>query len=244
MLLKGHVFIQLFLLFISSFFVLISCAEPIENQAFGGRSLDDAISAFFEEDYVSAEFLFGKGAGKYGGEAYHYLALIFAKQGDENKAIQLHINAARLGYSSSMSALSNAYAGGLGVPRDLLVAMDWQRKAKAAQRKTQQSHAVVVFDNESGKEQSGEALISHWEKQSKNGDSSAHYRLARIYDDGVLIEHNFEIALNYYKLAANNGHKESQRLMGYFSCRGIGMKKDIKGANEWFSSYGESLECH
>ncbi len=138
-----------------------------------------------------------------------------------------------------MSALSDLYANGEGVNKDLILATDWSRKAKHAGRTAKFDIEITTVNTN---KQSN--LVTHWQQKADLGDVDALYRLARIYDDGVITTHNLDIAVNYYKKAANAGHAMSQYTLGYLYCRGEGVKKDIEKSNQWLSKYSTELHCH
>jgi TPR repeat protein len=79
--------------------------------------------------------------------------------------------------------------------------------------------------------------------QAENGNAEIQFQLARIYDDGKLVPRDFDKALHWYKKAALNDYQEAQFALGYFYCRGIGVKKDKEIADEWLIKAKKSDRC-
>jgi len=79
--------------------------------------------------------------------------------------------------------------------------------------------------------------------QAESGNAEIQFQLARIYDDGKLVPRDFDKALHWYKKAAMNNYEEAQFTLGYFYCRGIGVTKDKKIANEWLIKSKRQVRC-
>jgi uncharacterized protein len=79
--------------------------------------------------------------------------------------------------------------------------------------------------------------------QAENGNAEIQFQLARVYDDGKLVPRDFDKALHWYKKAAMNEYEEAQFTLGYFYCRGIGVKKNEAIANEWLIKSKRSDRC-
>lgn len=220
-----------------SFLVLLLLVFVSANTT--ADALEDAKDLFYKKNYAKAKPLFYQSKACCEGEAVYFLARITEQEhapNSQSNALKLYRDSAGKGYGASMSTLANKYASGDGVEVSLLKATDWSRRAKEAERQ-KTIVDIITFDDE-------QAPVETWKFKAKQGDVEAMYRLARIYDDGILDTHNVSLAAQYYQQAANLGHAESQFMIGYFYCRGIGVSKDINKANQWITAYKTDLSCH
>lgn len=90
---------------------------------------------------------------------------------------------------------------------------------------------------ESGAEESLDMLL----KKAKGGDSDAQYKLANKYFEGIDVHKNYEIAVYWYRQAAEQGHKTAIRRLFdcYYNGHGIsydfvdGRSKSMEEAEYW-----------
>ena len=234
MLLTVHMFtskMPLYSLLLTLFIPICAYASP--------QTLEDAKDLFYKGSYPAAKPLLEEAKACCEGEALYYLARIAEHNPSPNSTqttIQLYHESAALGYSPSMVVLANKYAIGDGVEQNLLTATDWLRKAGDTERKP----SIQIINVETDQTVD---VIDQWKRKAEQSDSNAIYRLARIYDDGILVPRNLTLAAKYYQEAANLGHVESEFMTGYFLCRGIGISQDINQANQWLTAYRNGLSC-
>jgi TPR repeat protein len=72
------------------------------------------------------------------------------------------------------------------------------------------------------------------QKSSENGNSSASYHLAQIYEHGFFKKSDMESALEKYKFAANQGHQKSSLYAGNMYFRGVGCDADTSIACKYY----------
>jgi hypothetical protein len=135
------------------------------------------------------------------------------------------------------------YDNGAGVEQDALIAMDWYRKGKQAENPVAQNALFLEDDADGMKEVKYPEVFSKLLKQAESGDVASQYQVAVNFDTGALIPRDFDKALKWYQRAAQNNHNESRFLLGYFYCRGLGVAKDAKLANDWLQKSGRDARC-
>lgn len=72
------------------------------------------------------------------------------------------------------------------------------------------------------------------QKSSENGNSSASYHLAQIYEHGFFKKPDMESALEKYKFASNQGHQKSSLYAGNMYYRGVGCVADSSIACKYY----------
>ena len=68
---------------------------------------------------------------------------------------------------------------------------------------------------------------------AKRGDPYAAFTLAAMYDNGIGVPRNFDLALTWYKRAGAQGLADGQYMAGRFYGGGRGVKQDIAKALFW-----------
>jgi hypothetical protein len=87
-----------------------------------------------------------------------------------------------------------------------------------------------------------EDAVEHFRMSSSSNNASACYNLALLYEQGLGVKKDLEIALQLYKLASDQGHDKALYNMGVYFARGLGgVKKSSKKAKSYFeraATYG------
>jgi TPR repeat protein len=224
-----------------AFLTLFSSHFARSENASQRSDLDLAIDFYSKNNFVESKAILVSLEDCCNGEALYYLAKVLEReqQAIDETVFELYNRSSDLGFAQSMREIAKMYQYGKGgLVKNVLLATDWERRAGQSEIKNISTAYVV---NEKGEEIN---VIAHWQSQAEQGSLEALYRLARIYDDGLYTPRDTGLAAKYYIDAATLGHKESMYLAGYLYCRGIGVKKSVKSANEWLSAYEKGLICH
>jgi len=178
-------------------------------------------------------------------ESQYYVGLIYSTDGWPKRNVKLAmsylLSAADQHYKPAMGQIGRMYESGTGAEKNLLVATDWLRKSRD-QAVSNDIKLISVVGND--KQPSWSKEIEKFKVRANAGDVEAQYRLASIYDAGVLEAADVYEAYRWYKIAANNGHQYSMFMTGYFLCRGLIGEVDYQKANGWFDKSGRSTLCH
>ena len=77
--------------------------------------------------------------------------------------------------------------------------------------------------------------LKEFDSAAKAGDKDAQYWLGRIFDAGLGIEKDQDIAFSWFEKAALQHHAEVQRVMGVYYEEGISVGQDFEKAVEWYA---------
>lgn len=108
---------------------------------------------------------------------------------------------------------------------------DWYRKARKAESPVKMTVNYYKEKGNGSVEVQYNEILKNLISQAENGNAGIQFQPARVYDDGELVPRDFDKALHWYKKSAMNAYGEAQFSLGYFYCRGIGVKKDKEIAN-------------
>lgn len=79
--------------------------------------------------------------------------------------------------------------------------------------------------------------LNIWSPKAQAGDPEAQNYVGEIYEKGLGVEPDYEMALVWYKKSARQGYSKAQMNLGYMYEKGLGIDKDMSTAMEW---YGKS----
>lgn len=208
---------------------------------------EEAKSSYYSGDLKKSLSIFNKISKTGDAESQYYLGLIYLTEDvpwkDIPKAISYLRSSSDQNNAEAMWKLGDLYDNGLGVKKDLLIALDWYRKSK---RSVTLKSNIQFQKNLNGKTmpQSTLDLVSDITKSALDNKVEAQFKLANIYYDGQLVEPDDKQAFGWYFEAAKNSHSYSMLMTGYMYCRGIGVEKDINKANKWLEKTTNEAYCH
>lgn len=210
-------------------------------------SRDQAKSTYFSGKLDLSHSLFLDLSASGDAESQYYLGLIYLTEGwsgrNVEKAISYLTSAADQSNTEAMWKLGEVYENGLGVKKDLLMALDWYRKSKQSEVINSRV-SFIKLNNDQLVNKPVSAVIVELENKAKKNDAEAEFKLGNIYDEGKLTEQNLAKAHFWYKKAAINNHSYSKLMLGYFLCRGIGTEINKTKANDWLTKSGRSAQCN
>ena len=80
-----------------------------------------------------------------------------------------------------------------------------------------------------------EEAAEHFRMSSSSNNASACYNLALLYEQGLGVKKDLEVAMKLYEMASDLGHDRSMYNMGVYFARGLGgAKKSLKKAKLYF----------
>ena len=84
--------------------------------------------------------------------------------------------------------------------------------------------------------ESGQYFEAHriWQEKADQGDDFAQINLGALYDNGLGVSQNSEIAAKWYRLAAEKGNPYGQYNLGCMYVQGRGVPKDLTQAENWY----------
>ena len=203
-----------------------------------------ATELFFSGQTAHSKELFTQLAAEGNGDAHYYLALIAKKEGDSpDIALEYLKHAANEGNSEAMFEIGSMYANGEGVKKNLLKAMDWQRKSESSSYSSFSDIYYVATDGNSTETIDPRTLLESLIREAEIGNIASQYKVAKSYDFGIHGIKDDNKSIEWYQIAAESGHRYSQQLLGYFFCRGIYVARNIKTANAWLTRSNSDAKC-
>ena len=133
-----------------------------------------------------------------------------------------------------------AYDVGLGVEQDEDKALEYLKTLAESgyidmQWKLASMCQCYYLDN--CKREMQREAVKWYEKLAKLGEEEAMYRLGECFSDKSG-KRSCRKSFLWYKRAAERGHKEAMAELGFCYRRGIGTKKDLATAAEWYEKAG------
>ncbi|MDH3378297.1 MAG: sel1 repeat family protein [Gammaproteobacteria bacterium] len=83
-----------------------------------------------------------------------------------------------------------------------------------------------------------------WTQDANKGHAVAQYYLGDIYSGGYSVTPDPEIAIKWYRLAADQGYAPAQRRMGSIYAKGLGVIQDPAEAFRWYYAAAEGGDTH
>ena len=205
---------------------------------------DDGLVAFAKGDYKNATALFEKAvaAGEAGAE--HMLVRLHSEgvgiQKDQVESFKWALASAEKGVMQSQFTVAEMYAAGEGVERNPAKAYHWFREA------AKQGHHVAYFRIAEMLEQGTVAKASadevkrlylvaatDFDVYAQKGDAKSQTSLASMYEQGLGVEKNIAMAINWYHKAANQGYAVAQYHMGRLYAESNDVEINVAEAKYW-----------
>lgn len=79
-----------------------------------------------------------------------------------------------------------------------------------------------------------EEALDVWLKGAEAGDSKAAYKLALVYEDGIVIQKDFKVSRQWFRIAADRGHPAAQFEIGSIYDFGVGVPVEPQIAADWY----------
>jgi len=73
-----------------------------------------------------------------------------------------------------------------------------------------------------------------WLPQAQSGDAGAQTHVGEIYEKGMGIQPDYEVAALWYKKAARQGFSRAQINLGYLYEKGLGVEQNVSEAMNWY----------
>ena len=172
---------------------------------------------------------------------------------DDNylEAFKWCLKAAAQGYLAAQFELGEMYKSGKGVEKDLKTAYNWYKKASEQdaessewgyQRGDAQSNlADMYYEGKAVPKDYAEAA-KWYRKAAENGNVHASNKLGEMYLNGVEVTKDYAEAFRLF-CEATDGYgddsMEARYNLGYMYEHGLGVKKDMNAARQWYMKAAE-----
>ncbi len=154
---------------------------------------------------------------------------------DRDKAFALFEKAANLGNAEAQCCVGCCYKNGYGTPVDYSKAGKWYNKSAKKGCTRALRHIAMCYEDGLGVEKNMEKAIKWYKEAIHQGDKTSMVIMGKIYyygRGGVNI--NFNKAIEYYLMAANNEESEGMWRVGVCYQLGHGIAVDENEAVEWY----------
>ncbi len=165
--------------------------------------------------------------------------------GRYEEAIAIWLPLANSGDAAAQFNMGVMYANGLGVDRDMSVAMDWW-EAAARQLHVRAAHnlalAMLAGEPHNGSEKAETdytAVLRYLKIGADAGYPNSEYTLGKLYAEGVGVEKDERRAAELFLSASIKGFAKAQYNLGKVFRDGVGMKADAGLSLFWFAEAAE-----
>lgn len=77
--------------------------------------------------------------------------------------------------------------------------------------------------------------LNIWLPKAQTGDPEAQYYVGEVYEKGLGVSPDYDLAQVWYKKAASQGYSKAQLNLGYLYEKGLGVEKNQEIARKWYS---------
>lgn len=189
--------------------------------------------AYSDEDYDKAIYYYTIAAEKGHKPSMNNLAHIYYSidgfKNDDKAFIWFNKGAVK-GNENSMNGLGMCYKYGVGCQEDLEKALYWLNKAAGAQLALANNNLADIYSNEELPYYDMEKAFEHYQKAEALAEPKYNW-LGYFYD----LKAEYEKALEYYRLAADEGNEISAYNYGILISKGLGAAKNNEMAVRYFT---------
>ena len=169
--------------------------------------------AYEGKDYATAFKQWAPLARTHDPRAQHNIGILyFNGEGvtqNQQTARRWFERAAQQGYARSQYNLGWIYEMGLGVEKNLTTARQWYGVAVAQEFAPAEFRLGLLYFT-SGDYPRARSLLA---RAAAAGQAQAQFLLGKIYDEGLVGEKNKDLALRWYRIAANNGNGDGAYML-------------------------------
>lgn len=139
---------------------------------------------------------------------------------------------AESGNAKAQFALATDYAEGRHVPRDLVTAAQWYRKAAERGLALAQLRLALLYQKGLGVQRDLDKARAWYQKAAEQGNITAMHNLAVLTADN---KPDYTTAAQWFKKAAEYGLLNSQFNLALLLSRGLGVQQNLVAAYAWFA---------
>lgn len=157
-------------------------------------------------------------------------------QRSPERAADLLILSATLGFAEGQYQLARLYGAGLGVPKDDKAAFRWLLAASREQHPKAQLALALAYSQGLGTDRNDAEALNWLSAAADNGNVQAQVALARNYETGNGVAKSLARALALYRNAAESGSVAAQTLLGsWLLLGGEGVTASPDDGVEWLT---------
>ncbi|MEE8386995.1 MAG: tetratricopeptide repeat protein [Acidiferrobacterales bacterium] len=134
--------------------------------------------------------------------------------GNYQQALRIWRPMAEAGHTLAQYNLGVAYARGLGVERDVLVASSWWKRSALQGNPDASYNLGLVYARGDGGIAPDMTRAAHWWQQAAiHGDAAAQFNLGMMYARGEGVQQDIETAMHWWQLSADQGFNGAKKML-------------------------------
>jgi len=94
---------------------------------------------------------------------------------------------------------------------------------------------AMMYKRGKGTATNQQEAVNWFTKAAMNGNAAAQLKLGKILSQGGLMPPDYDKAFQFFTMAANQNDAEAQFLLALCYLNGLGVKKDLQAAEQWYS---------
>jgi TPR repeat protein len=154
--------------------------------------------------------------------------------GDYTRAAVLTRPFAEQGQVWAQKNLGWMYQNGKGVPKLVMEAVMWYRKAAEQGDAWAQNNLGSMYDTGRGVPLDKEEAVVWYRKSAEQGNAWAQYSLGRMYQNGTAVSQDAKEWVTWIRKAAEQGLADAQMYLGDIYYTGRGLLQDYSEAERWW----------
>lgn len=134
--------------------------------------------------------------------------------GNYQEALRIWRPMAEAGHSLAQYNLGVAYARGLSVETDMLVATYWWKRSALQGHRDASYNLGLIYARGDSEIAQDLVLAAHWWQQAAiHGDAMAQFNLGMMYARGEGVHQNIETAIHWWKVSADQGFDSAKKML-------------------------------
>ncbi|MDU3237697.1 MAG: SEL1-like repeat protein, partial [Veillonella sp.] len=215
-----------------------------ENQREAVRLYEEGKRALEEKDYDSAYKFFQQSVELGNIDSIYELSKCYYEgrgvNVDYDKAVDFIRQGLDKGCDNCLNLMGVVLHEGNGVDKDLDKAKFYYRKAidECSDKKIigyAQGNLANILRNEIHSESDKLNVINLYKESIKNGNEFSMYNLGKIFDDGNIVDRDYLVAYDYYRMAAEHNYPDAQAELGWMYELGHGVPRDYYKSAYWYN---------
>lgn len=167
-------------------------------------------------------------------------ALAAAETGDYATALRIWTPLAQAGIARAQNNIGACFAEGLGVPRNLELALKWLRlAAEAGDPVGERNYAAFHMQGLNGSDPDYRTAAEYYRRAAEKGDAPAQDMLSRLLLEGEVMPADPVEARRWAESAAAAGIASSMTRLGMLYHDALGVERDPKRAVDWWRQGAE-----
>lgn len=164
-----------------------------------------------------------------------YLGKAYFVKHNYKKSFEYFNDAASKGEALAMLTMGNLYGSGVGVKQNYSKAIEWYKKAVAKGNVAAMNYLGLIYrDGVGGTPKNPQAALDLFTKAADQNSSEGYFNIAYMYQNGIGIKSDYQIAIYNYTEAANLGSVLAMNNLGFMYEHGIGVPKNYRLALDWY----------